>query len=176
MVKLSKKFIIIVSVILLIVFTIVACTQIGKLLMFGYNSLWQFQANYKEYAGDFHAVKNYIETEFPNETDKWLMVSNAGSQGTRLFDPDTDMYLQVPRDVGSSLERISKEGFSNKDATLDLIRIHEGRISFCIENGQYALVYSPHKWPSWVNVPDENATAIVKPIGGGWYHVTQWPG
>ena len=174
--KSYKRLIIIVSVILITVFAVVACTQIGKLLIFGYNSLWQFQANYKDYADDFHAVKNYLEAEFPDETDKWFIVSNASGQGTRLFESDTDTYLQVSSDVGSSLERISKDGFPDKDATLDIIRIQEGRISFCIENGQYALVYSPHKWPSWVNVPDENAIAIVMPIGDGWYHVTKWPG
>lgn len=174
--KLSKKLMIIVSVVFIMVFALVACTQIGKLLMFGYNSLWQFQADYKEYADDFDAVKNYIEAEFSNETDQWFMVSNAGGQGTSLFDPDTDTYLQVPEDVSLALNTISSGGFPNKDSNFDTIRIHEGRISFCIENGQYALVYSPNKWPSWVNAPDENAVAIAKPIGGGWYHVTKWPG
>lgn len=82
-------------------------------------------------------------------------------------------YLTLPDDVALSLDRISKKGFPNKDSNLDVIRIHEGRISFCIVNGNYALVYSPDKKPSWLHAPNENIGVEVKKIQDGWYHVVE---
>lgn len=168
-----KRFVIWGAVILL---TVVVCISIGSLLLLNYNHLWKHSANFEEYADDFNVVKNYVEAEFFNETDKWLMVSYSGDREVRLFDPDTQAYLQVPSDVISSLKAICNYGFPDKDATFDTIRIQDGRISFCIENGQYALVFSSIQKPSWVNSPNEDCEVMVKSIGGGWYHVTKNPG
>lgn len=169
-----KKLAIWVPILLL---TVIVCIPIVMLSIFNYNHLWKLSADFENYADDFNAVKNYIEAEFPNESDKYLCVSSASSShGRGLFDPDTKEYLQVPSDIISSIDTISREGFPDKDSTFDVIRIHEGRISFCIENGQYALVYSPNQKPSWVNSPNEDWEVFVKSIGEGWYHVTKNPG
>lgn len=174
--KTTKIFAMGTLIILITIFIVVACMRIGQLLMFRYSSLWQFSANYEEYADDFNMVKDYIEATFQNESGKWLSVSNSDGQGIRIFDPDANEYLQVPSDILSSLETIRKYGFPNKDATFDTIRIHDDRISFCIENGHYALVFSPNVKPSWVNLPNEDVTVKVRSIRDGWYHVTIDPG
>lgn len=169
----SKKPAIWILLILITLVIVIACIQIGKLWLFRYSSFWMYTANYEEYAVDFNVVKNYIEVEFPSESKKCLLVSYNDSvgRGIGLFDIDTDTFLQLPSDVRSSLEKICDNGFSHKDAKFDTIRIHEGRISFCIENGQYALVYSPRQQPSWVNLPSEDDAVKVKSIGNGWYHI-----
>lgn len=160
----------------ILLLTMIVCIPIGILSIVSYNHLWKHSANYEEYADDFNVVKNYIEATFQNESGKWLSVSNSDGQGIRIFDPDTNEYLQVPSDIISSLETIRKDGFPNKDATFDTIRIHDDRISFCIENGHYALVFSPNEKPSWVNSPNEDVTVKVRSIRDGWYHVAIDPG
>ena len=168
--KVTKK-----NVIWILAIVIFVCIPLGLWLSFYYVSIWSEVASYEEYADDFNVVKNYIAAEFPNETDKYLSVSVTSGQGRRLFDPDTDEYLQVPDDVLSSLEVIDKEAFPSKDANFNTIRIYKDRISFGIENGSYELVYSPEQKPTWLNSP-ENTKVFVKKIGDGWYHVARNPG
>lgn len=171
-----KKSVIWISVILLILAVVFVCIPQVFILLFHNTSMWAYSADYNNYADDFRTVKNYIQTEYPEETDKWLDVSHSGDHGHRLYDPDVDGYLEIPSDVLSSLDVICDHGFPYKDAVFDVIRIHGDRISFCIENGQYALVFSPNEKPSWVNSPNENSEVKVKSIGDGWYHVTKRPG
>jgi hypothetical protein len=52
-----------------------------------------------------------------------------------------------------------------------LFRIKRNRISLNIENGRYALVYSPGEKPLWINIPDEQKDIKVKKINDDWYHV-----
>ena len=170
-----KKLTIQVLIILIITIIVVSCVLIVPRLIFHHILLWKSSADFEACADDFNVVKNYIAAEFPNETNKWLLVSSAGGQGTRLSDPDINEYLQAPSNVISSLEAIDKNGFPDKYADLDVIRIHTGRISFCVD-GWYALVYSPNEKPSWVNLPNEDCEIRVKSIGEGWYHVVKVPG
>lgn len=174
----SKRLIKWVIVVFLAIIVVIAAIQVGKLLLFRYTSLWQYAANYEECADDFNVVKNYVRKEFPGESDKILFVSNNDSvgRGIGLFNTDTLTFLQLPSDVRSSLERIWDNGFSHKDAKFDVIRIQGDRIFFGIENGQYALVYSPNEKPAWVNSPNEDDAVKVRSIGDGWYHVTRNPG
>ena len=171
-----KKHAIQIFVILAITIIIVSCVLTVLCVVFRYTHLWKLSADFETYADDFTVLKNYIQAEFPNKIDKCLLVSTSDGQGIRLFDLDNDEYLQVPDDVLSSLEVIDKEGFPDLDANFDIIRIHKGRISFGIESGHYALVYSPDQKPSWLNSPDENIKVKVKTIGDGWYHVAHDPG
>ena len=144
-----------------------------ELMIVGYNHFWKYSADYENFANDFDLVKNYITEAFPDKSDKWLSVSNDGNGEVRLFDPETKSYLILPSDVVSSLTSIRNNAFPDKDSVFSTIRIHENRISFCISNGKYALVYSPDQKPSWVNSPSENSKVKVKSIQGGWYHVTK---
>lgn len=145
----------------------------GKLIIVNYNHSWKYSADYKNFADDFDLVKNYITTTFPTESDKWLSVTNDEDGEATLFNPETESYLVLPGDVVSSLTSIRKSAFTDKDSNFDTIRIHENRISFCISNGEYALVYSPDQKPSWVNSPNENTRVKIKAIQDGWYHVTK---
>lgn len=165
-----KKRILLTLTMFLIVF---ASVFVVEFMMFDYNHTWKYSADYENFANDFDLVKNYIITEFPGESDKWLSVSNNGSKGIMLFDPNTENYLVLPEDVASSLASIRNNAFPNKDSDFDTIRIQKERISFCISNGEYALVYSPGKKPMWVNSPSEDSKVKVKAIQDGWYHVTK---
>lgn len=159
-----------VVIVFLIITIITVCISIAFLFWLHNAFIWKVSADFETYADDFNVVKNFIQEEFPNESNKCLLVSTSGGQGIRLFDLDTDEYLQVPEDVLSSLERIDKEGFPDLDADLSVIRIHEDRVSF--ESGSYALVYSPSQKPSWLKAPGDTEVK-VKVIGDGWYHVTK---
>ena len=149
---------------------------VGALLIVHHKYIWKFSADYKKYEDDFNVVKDYVETQFAGESDKWLYVAVTEDHRRTLYDPDTGKYLSVSDDVLSSLDTIDRYGFPDKDSTLDIIRIQGDRISFCIENGNYALVFSPNKRPSWLRSPDEDDAVRVKSIGHGWYHVTIKPG
>lgn len=154
---------------LLIVFAVI---PIVKTMMFINSSLWQFSADYKNFADDFNVVKDYVADEYPDESDKWLGVSIHDGE-TTLYDPELEIYLVLPDDVAESLESLKKNAFPDKDSVLDTIRIQEGRVSFCIENNRYALVYSPEEKPTWMNSPKEDFKVKVKAIKDGWYHVTE---
>ncbi|MBE6607367.1 MAG: hypothetical protein E7633_02255 [Ruminococcaceae bacterium] len=158
-------------IIIIVVILMPICIFVGQLMIVNYNHIWKYCANYEEYADEFNLVKDYIEAEFPNETNKYLSINSYGGR-LKVYDPDTKEYLQFPDDVKSALYVINRNGFPDKDSNFDIIRIHKGRISFGIENGQYALVFSPNNKPKWVNSPDEDNKIRVKSIGDGWYHVT----
>ena len=160
---------------LLIALTIVIIVSfLGRalfFLQFSYVHRWAYCADYDHYADDFNCVKDYVQTQYPDEYDKYLSISYYG--GIRLYDPDADAYLELPADIHAALEAIGRNGFPYKDANWDVIRIHGDRITFGIVNGQYALVYSPNSKPTWVNSPEETQRARVKTIGDGWYHVAK---
>ncbi len=144
-----------------------------KVMIVDYNHTWKYSADYENYANDFDLVKNYIIATFPNESDKWLSVSNDENGKAALFDPETKSYLILPGDVASSLTSIHNNAYPDKDSNFDTIRIHKNRVSFCISGGEYALVYSPDQKPLWVNSQSENSKVKVKSIEDGWYHVTK---
>ena len=146
---------------------------IAILMIVKYNHFWKYSADYESFSNEFNLVKDYIRKEYSDESDKWLAVSNNGSDGISLFDPDDKMYLVLPEDILLSLESIRNGAFPDKDSNFDKIRIQNGRVSFCIENGEYALVYSPDKKPTCVNSPQENVDVKVKAIADGWFHVTK---
>ncbi len=153
---------------------IVSVIPIAKLIRFNYDHFWKYSARYEECANDFNVVKNYIESQFSDESNKCLLVSYT--DGIRLFDTDANDYLQVPDDVRLSLETICHDGFPDKDSELATIRKHDNRISFCTFNGGYALVFSPSEKPSYANAPNDDSSVRVKTIEDGWYHVAEKTG
>jgi hypothetical protein len=140
-------------------------------MIVAYNHFWKYSADYVDFANEFNLVKNYIAEEFPNETDKLLTVSNNGRESVSLFDPETKTYLVLPAEISASLKTIRNNAFPDKDSNFDTIRIQDERIAFCISNGEYALVFSPEKKPTWVNSPNEVSRVKLKAIQDGWYHV-----
>lgn len=141
-------------------------------LQFNYAHTWKYAADYKTYAEQFNTIKDYVIEQFSYEPDRWFSVSVSESKEYRIYDPESKSYLDCPDEVDSALELIWKNGFPDKEANFDIIRIGENRISFGIENGQYALVYSPLQRPTYVNGPSENKEIFVREIEDGWYHVT----
>ena len=163
----SKKAIWITAIILIVLISIPA-TILGILY---YNYTWALEADFDQYSEHFIAVKDYITSEFPNETHKLLSVS-IKDQSATLYDMDADEYLCLPDDIALSLDMICRYGFPHKDSDFDLIRIQGNRITFLVRNGSYALVYSPDEKPTWLNSPDESKKIRVKSIQDGWYHIT----
>ena len=156
--------------VLIIVVSVLAVKYVCPIISFHYSNTWKLCADYEEYADDFNLVKDYITTKFPNETDKVIIVSYNKENGNGLYDPDNMFFLTLPSDVASALNTICLNGFPNKDSTLGSIRINKEKISFVVDKGNYALVYSPDKRPS--RFYKDGGTKTQK-IQDGWYHVVK---
>ncbi len=155
--------------------SIVICAIIGLAFSLNNTHMWKYSADFDEYKDDFVVLKDYVEETFSSEYGKWFFVSTNGTGTKTLFDPEGKEYLDLPSEVGTSLAIVDSQAFPDKDSNLDVIQVHNERVSFCIENGQYALVYSPKEKPTWLNSPDEDIEIKVKKIGDGWYHVIKNP-
>lgn len=163
------------SSLILVVIGIILIMLVSNLILlisFNYAHTWKYSADYDAYSKEFNILKDYVLEEFPNESDKWLSVSVTNDKGRALYDPDINDLMECPDEVINALETLCDFGFPDKDSDLDVIRIHGDRVSFCIENGHYALVYSPDEKPTWVNGPKEEGGVFVKSLEDGWYHVT----
>lgn len=170
--KTSKRSLIVLLSVLAVVIVAVVIVPAVEIITFDYISTWKVSADYKPYANDFNTVKDYIASEYPDESNKWLSVLSKDGKSV-IYDPDTKKYLQLPSDVAASLDTICKNAFPDKDSFLDTIRIHKNRISFCISRAPYALVFSPDEKPTWLTYSDKEHKVKVKTIGGGWYHVRE---
>jgi len=167
-----KKRIFWILLIVLIVVVSVLVVKLSVIAILHHNSIWMLCAEYEQYSNDFNLVKDYIATEFPEESDKLIIVSYNKDAENGLYDADATKLLTLPDDVALSLDTITKNGF-HQDATFVAIRIHKERITFRAMNG-YALVYSPHKKPTWLHSPDEKISIRVREIKDGWYHVVKY--
>ena len=138
--------------------------------IFHYTSLWAYNVEYEEYSADLDLVRDFVLTQCPDDTPRRFDVIRNAPNGLELSGTG------LPDDVQAAFENIVRNAFPHKDAPLDSISVHNGRVSFDTFNGLYALVYSPDKEPTYVNSPDENEEIRVKSIGDGWYHVIIYPG
>ncbi len=158
-----------------VVFAVVLCALCARRPILRYRfyktALWQFNADYKACAEDFNTVKDYFSDNYQGGPDKLFSVS-MGHNSIRVFDLDAKEYVELPDNIVSSLDNISKNGFTYKDSVFDTISVKGRRISFGIENNHYCLVFSPDERPKWIHSPDDGEKIAVKRIGGGWYHVT----
>lgn len=163
---------------IVIVLTLVCFgSLLGQALMFlqfNYTHTWKCCADYEHYAQQFTLVKDYVLEEFLDGGDRRLSVRYTENKEYDIYNPENNEYVDCSNEVKEALQIICKQGFPNKDALFNEIRIQKGRVSFGIENGQYALVYSPDDKPTWVNIPDD-ADVLIKEIGDGWYHVVENP-
>lgn len=144
---------------------------VASLCYVDYSHKWKFKADYENYATDFNFVKDFIVNNYPDAEDAYLMISRSSSGSFGLYDPVLKDEVDCPTEVKDALARLSRSAFPDKDSNFDTIRIHGARISFCIEVGQYALVYSPHEKPTWLNTPDENRNVSIQKADNDWYHV-----
>lgn len=156
-------------------FLIYRLATIIIIIVFYNTHLWASAADYESYADDFNNVKDYIASTYPQTTDINLSISVKKGENVKVYDIDAKKYVEVPESIAESLINIDRYAFTDKEAYFYMIRIQKNRISFCISSGQYALVYSPDKKPTWVNVPEEDVDVKVKKIEKGWYHVVKNP-
>ena len=172
----KKRIFRVLSAVLLLVISVVAVESIIFIIKKNSNSAnitisWDYCAEYEQYSDDFNLVKDYIATEFPNTYEKSLSVSYDDENGYRLFDRDIDGYLILSDDTALSLNTICINAFSKKHAHFSAIIIHGETISFSINDGRCALIYSPEREPSWVDSPQEYTRVEFLEIRDGWYHV-----
>ena len=170
--KSIKKRMLWILLIVLIVVVSVLVVKLSVMAILHHNSIWMLCAEYEQYSNDFNLVKDYIATEFPEESDKLIIVSYNKNAENGLYDSDDMKLLTLPDEVALSLDTITRNGF-HQDATLVAIRIYKGRITFRTMNG-YALVYYPHEKPTWLHSPDEEISIKVREIKDGWYHVVKY--
>ena len=168
MIFVSKKAIWITAIILVLVIGILA------MMFWIYNStlIWKSGARFNQYSKDFIAVKDYLVSNYPNETNKYLAVSLNTDRDYTLYDPDTNEYLNLPDDIAASLQMIATNGFPY-DYTFSIIQIYGNRITFCISQGEYVLAYSPDEKPTWLLSPKHPGQIHVVSIGDGWYHIEE---
>lgn len=130
---------------------------------------WNYCADYEQYSDDFNLIKDYFIAEFPDAYDKSLSVSYA-ENGYQLFDRDIDDYLILPADISLSLNTVCTNAFSNKYAHLKDIIICGETVSFSINDGRCALIYSPQKEPTWIDSSQKYTRVEFSEIRDGWYH------
>ena len=127
--------------------------------------------NFDDYQSDFstvaHYCSEYVIQQKQNNKEASCQFFYT-SQRHLFYDIQV---LQLPDEVQSSVERIS-QAFTYKDSVLHSIYCYGEEVYFCIENGQYALVYSPLRKPSSLDGNSES-DVFVKKIQDGWYHVVR---
>lgn len=130
-------------------------------------SVSNFDKHYDDYAGVMEIAKGY-EGEVQQTGIHYLTVDHdhgncyLSYQGKRI---------ELNQQQQDSLNTVD-QSFTYKDSVFDTVRIYDNRISFNIENGQYALVYSFNDTkPSFVNHPEEDWKIYVKKLINNWYNV-----
>lgn len=154
-------------------FIVVALICMAPFLWFRHVTIWEYNAEFREYKHEFVLVKDYMLQMFPegsgyvsvepikgnsNQTDRYYYA---------LYDPKTKRYLDCPAEIWSALQILAKEAFPNNEGDLTVIRYEDGKISFCAEVA-YALVYSPDEVPRSLGRRDK---VYCRWAGGAWYHV-----
>ena len=167
----KSKYRIILPLVALCPFLILFILVLVLVLVLNHGHVWKYSADFEKYSTDFIKVKDYVSEQYSEDYGKWFFVSITDEQGSTLYDPDTNNTVELPDEVRKSLENIDDFGFPDKDANLYTIRVHGERVTFAIEAGNYALVYSPNEKPTWLHSPDEDNDVKVRKIGDGWYHV-----
>ena len=165
--------------------TLCACVLIGLVLAiflsrlillswFSYTNRWKYNAEFDNYEAEFVLVKDYVYSNF-NGSDDWVSVSYNIEDGVMQLYSYNQGYIEIPDSIQTALKSIRKNAFVDKDANFDIIRIEENRVAFCIENGHYALIWSPNGKPIGLNSSDDGAKTHVKRINSEWYHVVHNP-
>lgn len=166
---------IIISVILIFLFLL--CY--APFWIFSYVHMWKYKVeDFDIFENDFEILCEYTEEYFES-------ISASSEDGSNFlvirYDKESQNHtlwysselLTLDAKVQSSLNNIASEAFnSDLDSNLYSITYRPQRISFGIDNGQYALIYSvDDKKPTFVNTPDENKKTAVKKVKDNWYHI-----
>ena len=154
---------------LLIAFTVRCVVPTCCVIWYVYVDAWRYSAEFDEYKAEFILVKDYLSEEYPN-TERMRLKVDIQYDGVH-----SNEILIFPDEIVDTLILLHNEAFPYKTADFTSIVIDSERIAFEVNNGRYALVYSPNEKPSYIVDSDETTDVWVKRIGHGWYHVTENP-
>ncbi len=153
--------------------TVLAC--VSPLFQFIYISTTKYQVeDFDAFEEDFKILVDFTKNYFNSQNNK---VSNAIYLG---YDTKSKNYtlwydgknIEISEELQKSLNRVKNEAFiANLDSHLNEIAYYNDKISFEIDNGAYALVYSfDDKKPSF-NIPEKTIRIHTKKIEDHWYHI-----
>ena len=172
-----RNIIIIAIIAVVCVLAVIFAQRVDKAVKFAYYmnaSKWAYIVDdFDEYGDDFQAVAEYCRDFFEDNKDD--LKQNFISYYSSSIGPCHLVYdggwLELPEELQKSVNRLH-DAFKYKDSNFDRILYYDGRISFNIDNGAYALVYSFNdSKPTFVMKPDEDIKISVKKINKNWYHV-----
>ncbi len=127
-------------------------------------------ADYDTCSEELDMIIEFLQHQYPNEKKQPVYLRVAG--GKMLLDPNKG-FLNLPDEIGRILRMLDEVCFASEDAKLCMITFHGSRIQFDIENGAYALVYSPDGEPTYLHETNEGFPIKVRHIEGDWYHVSR---
>lgn len=167
-----KKNVIIILSILSLVLTVVIGISVFDVCYFDYVETWRYNISFDECEYDLEVVRKYVYDNFKEET--LLSVSrNADNGKIGLYSLNNNDHVDLSDEVETSLSVINDKGFVCKDAVFDSINVENGRIAFCLLNGQYALVWSPKEEPIGLSDSGDGVRTKIKKINSEWYHVVR---
>ncbi|MBO4277234.1 MAG: hypothetical protein J5925_02405 [Clostridia bacterium] len=152
---------------------VVFATPVGTVLIYHIASRSAYNADYENYKDEFNLVRDYIYEVRSDGEEGWFSVSYSDER-YHLFEGNTKKRVECPDEVSNALAAIRQKAFRHKDARLNVIRYRHNDIAFCIENGQYALVYSPDGKMDIdeLLLRSKQINSLKhKSISDGWYHV-----
>jgi len=145
------------------------------IFMFKYSVTWQSKADFLEYEGEITELTLYLKDQFKSDEikadengRKWLDFNKKQDGSIVLF--GTDFNDVVPENLKDNFEALYY-AFSQEDSVA-WINYYDNRISYIVDNGTYALVYTYNdERPTFLSSPDENKSIAVQKIKPHWYHV-----
>lgn len=167
--KLSKKTKMIILIALVAALTIGACTFCG--IRIARNArIRSLYANYEDFSTELTVLIDFLKIQYPANKNQptYLRVAD----GKALIDPQSG-FVRLPDEISQLLTVLHRGCFTNENAKMYVITFHGSRIQFDIENGSYALVYSPDGEPEYLHQQGEDFPILVKHIEGDWYHVSR---
>ena len=168
--KTTPIFLICVTLLLLVVLA-----YLSPYFYFMYIGVTKYQVeNFGAFEEDFELMvdftKDYFESQ-ENDNSKIIGVGyDIKSKNHTLWYNGNN--IKISEKLQTSLNRVTDEAFiANLDSRFDRIAYYNNKISFEIDNGAYALVYSfDDKKPSF-NTHNKTVKTHIRKIKDHWYHV-----
>lgn len=127
-------------------------------------------AKYDACSEELNLVIDFLQHKYPDHKKQPVYLRVAG--GKMLLDPQNG-FIDIPDEVSRLLTVLDEKCFVHEAAKLYVITFYGSRIQFDIQNGAYALVYSPEGEPEFLHQANEGFPIKVAHIEGDWYHVSR---
>lgn len=167
--KLSKKTKTIILIAVIAALLIGAGTYCGILLAKKSNASALY-ANYEDFSQELTVLVDFLKIQYP--ADKHQPAYLRVADGKQLLNPGVG-FVRIPNEISQVIGVLSRGCFVNENAKLYAISFYGTRIQFDIENGAYALVYSPDGAPDFLHKEGELFPIHVEHIEDDWYHVSR---